>query len=250
MYLVRIDFQFDAAKGTFEEYVGEVGWLMAAYYRNGQQVRAPVQQWREGDILRVQALVPARDALSNRHGNAYVRSRLKELRRRSIAAPRVRNLGAMPESLSDCRCRRSGRFLLFASRSGEAPPVRCGDCFLAVPLYRLPYATNEDEHASLISWEREYQACEDLWFGGVAGEGFAYRQISSLKSKLTKFGRALCADLESKTGRPFYYPLFLYRRHQSPRCPGCRAPWELETKDWYYRYRCERCRLLGEKSTL
>jgi predicted nucleic acid-binding Zn ribbon protein len=247
MYLIRMKFPLDPDRGSFEEYVREVGILMAVYYRNGQQLQTPDQQWRRGNTLHVQAVLPARDALSPRHGNRFVRDFLRRVRRRSSASPVFGRASEIPESVRDCRCRRPRRYFLHTGVGAEVPPVRCGDCFLAVPLYRLPYPGKEEEHASLVSWEMEYQSCERLWYGGIAGEAFAYRQLSSLRSKLVRFGRSLCRELEKKTGKPFYYPLFLYRANPTPRCPGCSESWEPDSKDWYFRYRCDPCRLLGEK---
>jgi predicted nucleic acid-binding Zn ribbon protein len=247
MHLFQIKFPFDPDRGSFEEYARDVGILMAVYYRNGQQLLTSDHQWRRGNTLFVQSVVPARDALSPRHGNRYVREWLRRVRRRSSSPPQFSWLGEIPESVRDCRCRRPRRYFLHTGVAAEVPPVRCGDCLLPVPPYRLPYPGKEEEHASLVSWEMEYRSCERLWYGGISGEAFAYRQLSSVRSPLVKFGRSLCRELERKTRKPFFYPLFLYRKHPTPRCPDCGVSWELDSKDWYFRYRCDPCRLLGEK---
>jgi len=82
-----------------------------------------------------------------------------------------------------------------------------------------------------------------------AGEKFGYKQISELKSELTKLGRELCWALEKQTGVKVFYYLHRYygtspKNEPQRRCPGCGKQW-LEQDSEVFKLICDKCRLIS-----
>lgn len=227
---------FDSALASF----------MAALYRNGQVLDAPWNVVEEDGSIRWLGIAPAADALDPSHYNRGCRNALVGVEAATRQPPAYRVLGRILGSEDPCACAEPGWYVLITDCFAERPPVRCGDCHGAVPLYRLPFVHGEDEYAAVLSWEDVYQACDALWLQSGAGERFGYRQMARIDSPLTAEGRALCADLSVATGKPFYYELFKYYSPQRERCPGCDGAWRLDSPlHNRYDYRCDRCRLLS-----
>jgi predicted nucleic acid-binding Zn ribbon protein len=129
-------------------------------------------------------------------------------------------------------------------------PLRCGDCFAPVPLYRVP-ATSGGEYYDVVSWESDYQACDRLQMNCTTGERFGLRQLGDIGSSLTRNGRDIAGRIAALTETPTYYYLHRYSgdsldRELARRCPGCDGPWRLE-QPWHrlFDLRCDRCRLVS-----
>jgi len=136
------------------------------------------------------------------------------------------------------------------TRNGLAEsPLSCGDCFRAVPLYRIPH-THGDEYADVLQWEADYKACDTLHMNIGTGERFGERQMFRHDSSLSRRGREICASISSLTGRPTYYYLCKVRARSSAeeerrRCPNCNGQWKLGKRWHLFDFRCDRCLLLS-----
>jgi predicted nucleic acid-binding Zn ribbon protein len=136
--------------------------------------------------------------------------------------------------------------VLFTTMLDDRPPVECGDCGGAVPLYRLPKLEGDEEHSDIRSWPGAYQACDTLFMGSGVGERFGYRQMSRFDSPLTHEGREICQAMAELMGRPWSYYLTKYYSAQSKSCPGCGGPWVLDEPLFgLYHYKCDDCCLLS-----
>jgi|KBSSwiS6_1023812.scaffolds.fasta_scaffold13937_2 predicted nucleic acid-binding Zn ribbon protein len=198
----------------------------------------------------VTASVPETGALGDRFANKWVRKRLRELT--SLGVDRkVTELGAEPESLTPCRCRKRPFLILFTTCLTVDSPVRCGVCFGPIALYRLP-ATNEvGNHEDMLWWLGTYQAMDRLFIGSGAGERFAHDQLSRFDSELSEGGRELTRALEKKVRVPVYYFLSKYfgasdRAERKRGCPSCGRSWlRKERLHRIFDFQCRPCRLLG-----
>jgi predicted nucleic acid-binding Zn ribbon protein len=247
MFSFEYHFFPDAAHGDAVAFFdGALAAFLAALYRNGQVLDTPWNLVEDDGAVRWTCIAPAADALDPSHYNDACRSALAGVEAASRRPPEYRLLGRTLGSEDPCGCPDPGWYFLITHFLAERPPVRCGDCRGAVPLYRLPFVRGEEEHAAVLSWEAVYQACDTLWIGSGVGERFGYRQMARFDSPLTQEGRTLCAELAAATGKPFYYYLNKFSSRQRERCPGCGGDWGLDRPLFgRYDYRCDRCCLLS-----
>ncbi len=224
-------------------------WLIGAFVRNGNLideflVANDPKQWTAYGIA------PARDAFHKANWNEFVRQRLGGLTAANLKRPRVRFLGAVPETAPACRCAKPRGYLLFTTLFHKEPPVRCIHCNGIVPLYRLPRSTT-GEHSGLLSWQSNYQACDTLQINCAVGERFGERQMSDPTSELSRSGLAVCKEIQRLTGRPVFYYLNRAnaRSHSAEarrRCPSCGGAWLLKKPlHGKFDFRCDKCHLLS-----
>jgi predicted nucleic acid-binding Zn ribbon protein len=89
-------------------------------------------------------------------------------------------------------------------------PLRCGNCFGIVPLYKIPKTYDDDEYYDIKCWEINYRARDSLQMNCRVGERFGMRQLSEYSSKLNKYGMDICKKIKKLTGKDVYY--YLYNR--------------------------------------
>jgi predicted nucleic acid-binding Zn ribbon protein len=247
--MFALELSFAAPPTEREAQFDAIGSYLAALVRNGNLLKdwliaAEVHGWT------VYAGAPARDAFGKANQNTFAQQRLSNLRKCKIRPPRIRFLGAVSDTASDCGCRAPRAYFLFTAFMHTEPPVRCMDCNGVVPLYRLPAPTT-GEYSALLTWQADYQACDTLQINSTVGVRFAERQMSDLVSSLSRSGLAVCKEIEELTARPVYYYLFRAnaRSHSAEmrrRCPNCGGVWRLpEPVYGKFDFKCDKCRLLS-----
>ena len=247
MDIVEIVFEYGKSKRNAAE--NAIGSYLAALMQNGQVAEATSARVR--GCFRVVASVPASDALDRRHESRWVRRALVALRDVGIATPTLRRIGQDPDQPAVCICRRRPFLVLFANFLSNSSPVRCGRCFGPVPVYRLPYLESRDSRMELLGWQHTYRNLDELWIGSGVAEQYAYRQLSDVRSALSRNGREVAKQLEVKVGvRVCYYLMKHYgvsdARDRQRRCPSCRGRWLLaEPLHGILEFRCDRCRLMS-----
>ena len=239
------------AEHALQDYLG-------ALWRNGQVLGwgAPIARLSRGYAVYVN--IPDRRALDGT--SRAVRRALRDLREAGLRGPKVRRLGTDPEGSASCRCRRRSFLILFTNFLTNDSPVRCGDCFSPVPLYRLPKPGDRDErgrggavgdHGDLLWWQKTYEAMDWLFIGSGPAERYAHDQLARWDSDLSKESRETAKTLAKRVGRPVYYCLSKYygrsdRQERRRKCPSCAGSWLL-TRPLHARFdfQCKRCRLLA-----
>lgn len=249
MFTAQITFPYGESTDR-EDLLESVSSLLSVWYKNGQ-IAASTWPMAEGSSeLHAYPLIPDRNSLEEKYANRYVRERLEGLKEQAGAPPRIVLLGRDPESLETCSCEESPSSILFTTYSQLESPLRCGACFLPVPLYLVPH-THDEEYCDVLSWVADYRACDSLQMHCTVGERFGEQQLLRLGSALSRQGLEICRALEGKTGRKVYY--YLHKsRGRSPgterrrRCPGCGGDWLLE-EPWHglFDFRCDACALLS-----
>jgi predicted nucleic acid-binding Zn ribbon protein len=195
--------------------------------------------------------VPRGDAFNARHGNKWVRRAAARLLDGGLRLPQVRLLGHEPETPSPCRCRRRPSLILFTNFLSDESPVRCDACFRPVPLFTLPRTSQAGNNSDVLSWQSAYQAVDTLWIGSGPAEQYAHRQLSDVRSSLSRDGRELARHIEDKTRRPVYYYSMKHYGISDPherhrRCPSCKRAWILsKSLHGIFDFRCDPCRLLS-----
>ncbi|MNF73263.1 hypothetical protein D3C84_552600 [compost metagenome] len=143
--------------------------------------------------------------------------------------------------------------LLYTSFLHSCSPLRCGDHFAPIPLYRLPAIANGD-HKQIIKWQEDWEACDQLQMNGSIAEHAALHEIGEVGSRLQRRGSDLAKRLEGSSGIPTYY--YLYRvgglskaAEQARPCPGCGGDWTLEAPlHEIFDFKCDACRLVSNLS--
>ena len=243
MFVVQIDFSHPEGKLD----VDLISTLLATWSKSGQLIAYPqALAWVDSGI-RVTGIAPERESLSNEHANKYARDHVAALRGAGVTI-RTIVVGTHADGVATCECKAATDYVLFTSFLEDASPLRCGTCFGQVPLYRVPPPAG-DEYLDLLGWQGDYQACDTLQMQCTVGERFGERQLGDVASPLSRCGRSLCAELETRTGaRVFYYLLRMSSRPADAerRCPDCGDDWALDEKlHGRFDFRCEHCRLLG-----
>ena len=248
MFTAQITFPYGNADR--EDLLEAASTLLSVWYKNGQIVSSTWPMVEAASEVHAYALIADRDALEARFANRYGRERLEEMVKQAGVPPRIAVLGRDPESLDTCSCPERPSYVLFTTYGNQESPVRCGACFLPVPLYLLPYIRGE-EHYDIISWVSDYRACDSLQLGCTVGERFGEQQMFRLGSALSQEGLEICRALEGKTGRKVYYYLHKSRgrtlgTEQRRRCPSCGGEWLLE-ESWHrmFEFRCDVCALVS-----
>lgn len=251
MWVIRASFDLpDTGEETIENVTDAIGWWTSALRHNGQLLGNVFPVYRADCVLHYTLLVPEEDSLSDTHANEWVHKAVSRVQERSGSSPRLTPLGEDMESGEPCPCTNRTSLVLFTNYVAVDPPLRCGDCFGAIPLYRVP-AWENDEYHRIKSWESDYQVCDRLQMGCATGERFGLREMGSPGSSLTQRGRELCEHITKATGTPTYYYLFRYRgrglRSETARCcPVCDGAWLLPEPIFArFHFRCDTCRLLS-----
>ena len=250
MYVAELIFRRLRAPLSPADAASTIDGLIGLLMKNGQVLGdgSAVAQIPAGFSSTV--TLPERTSLLPRFNNRYVTEALAGLGSQGLRAPRTRIVGRAPSGAVADRCARPSWRVLFTTFLCIDSPVRCGDCFAPVPLYRLP-EREPFRREALRFWAHAWQACDRLQMGCRVGERFGTDQISSPTSDLGRWGRELCARVRRLTKIPTY--LYLYRggaksrsREERRRCPLCDGPWRLkEPLHQMFDFKCNRCRLVS-----
>ncbi len=232
------------------EVLQAAGSLLAVWHKNGQIVGNDWPMAAADGTLRAYVRLPAADALDSSFANAYVLRDLERLSACGAGRPVVEILGVDPDTLPPCACTSRGSLILFTDYLTLESPLRCGNCFDPVALYRVP-ATKDFEYLDVLQWAADYKACDTLQMDCTTGERFGEQQLVRHDSSLSVRGRQICRRLAENTNVPTYYYLHKSRgrslgAERRRRCPNCHGDWLLAER-WHNRFdfRCDDCRLLS-----
>lgn len=249
MFVAELTFRKKRKQVTTDDASNAFGWLLAALLKNGQ-ILADNQVAEAGNVFKVYVSLPASDALASEHNSEYVQKCYAELATAGLSQPVIRIVGRDPSQDLACDCKKSKSYILFTHLFLNHSPLRCGDCFCPVPLYRIPPISG-GEYLDLRSWMENYQACDRLWLNSTVGEKYAQRQKEDFASQLTRQGMALCRGIEKNTHIPTYYYLNRYKGRddefeRNKKCPSCAGEWSLRKRlHRLFDFRCRKCRLLS-----
>jgi predicted nucleic acid-binding Zn ribbon protein len=243
------ELSFSLIRPVSPEAVDAVTCLCAAWHKNGQ-IEVEWQLFESPSQLLALALLPEAGSLDSAFNNEYVSRSLGQLSGNGVALPLVTIRGKSLDFPDACTCDVRPSLVLYTSMFSKASPLRCGACFLPVPLYRLPFS-HDLEHLDVLHWAADYRACDTLQMHCTTGERFAEAQLALHDSALSRDGRAIATKLAAALGLPVYY--FLHKARGRSRkveleraCPQCGSPWLLAER-WHdhFDFRCDPCGLLS-----
>ena len=223
--------------------------VLLALRDNGQVVG------REYPLVETPATVQAyvnladRDALAPRHWSAQTKAAHGAAADAGVRLTTHSLDQRLPDS-TVCRCRKPSSLWLSTNWLRPTSPIICGRCKETVPLYRLRRRGADSRLlADLLAWQLDFNWFDCVWLWSGEGEMRALRQLSNPNSDLARFGRDLCAEIESLTGVPMFYNLFFsyeqeQRKAKENACPICGKPW-LRERGFHYEFECTPCRILN-----
>lgn len=198
---------YKIARMTFKPLITEdskdiadrINSLLHMLYLNGQIIEEWIVETRDEYFI-ANIITTDDDSLDNKYYNDYIR---KELVNFEISYEIICD---EPMSTDCCHCDEHSYYILAINPCENSSPIICGDCGKEIPLIRIPYLYQEEEHWSILGFQSMYKAVDKLWMDSLS-DRFTKRQIIDPKSQLNKVGIDICTELEKKVGKPVYYLL-------------------------------------------
>nr|WP_092072129.1 Zn-ribbon-containing protein [Dendrosporobacter quercicolus]NSL48661.1 Zn-ribbon-containing protein [Dendrosporobacter quercicolus DSM 1736]SDM37065.1 Predicted nucleic acid-binding protein, contains Zn-ribbon domain [Dendrosporobacter quercicolus] len=249
MFVAEITFIQQEEIENSDQIPAALEFLLGALRMNGQILGREYPIANRANEYRSYVLIPELVALNAERANSYVLDAIKQLKKLGIEYS-WEIIGSEPECIPQCSCTQQTSFILYTTYLALEAPLRCGDCFGIVPLYRIP-ATKNDEYSDILSWESDYKACDTLQMNCSTGEKFGIAQLSKHDSSLSQRGIAICKQITAATGIPTYYYLLRVsgrskRSELKIKCPSCNDEWLLrEPLHRLFDFQCDNCRLLS-----
>jgi predicted nucleic acid-binding Zn ribbon protein len=242
LYGIECRFWFDPRKTDGREFwSNQLSTYIDALRKNGQILTVSVNPFLQGKSILLFLSLPAKDGLSKSNHNARSRSALSDVLRLLKKPPIYKHEGTRAEGSLECKHSHRSMHILLTNLMTNDSPLVCGDCSKPVPLFRLPYPGGKDFH-EVLRWVSAYQSCEELYLDSGFGERFAWQQMSTPNSELTRRGRTLCKAWESIVRKPFYYYLPIEEPLSKANCPGCNGQFANLNQSSRFKH-CKKCRL-------
>lgn len=248
MHVADISFPF--TKNLENDDVSDlVNRLLAVWRMNGQVCNREWPITIAENIAFATALIPEPTSLNREISNEYVNKAISELLEKGGCLPEVNLKGEDIDSNENCSCTTISSYILYTTYISLESPLRCGDCFCPIPLYKIP-PTDGEEFYNLICWQSDYSSCDSLQMNCGTLERAATREMSRHDSSLSKQGLEVCRIITTSTNIPTYY--YLYRNNGRSKnqelqrkCPSCGGEWLLEEQLHCFDFKCDKCRLLS-----
>ncbi|MFC5474127.1 DUF2310 family Zn-ribbon-containing protein [Paraherbaspirillum soli] len=248
MYAHRLEFSFDGQELS-GKLLDSANAYLGTLRMNGQILGREWPLYLENNKCISSVLAPAKDSLDEKYSNLFVEDCLAEAKKSGVSIA-SRPLGEDVDSADGCGCLKPTGYVMYTTYLSLESPIRCMDCFGPVPLYKLPIMPSGD-YSEIIRWQSDYQACDALQMNCTVLERSSTRQLSDVRSTLSKVGRENSDRLSAQMGKPVYY--YLYRAsgkslssERERRCSSCSEPWYIENAlHSLFHFKCYKCRLLS-----
>lgn len=254
MYVVEIT--FDCFSDTqIVDVERAINGLMDALRYHGQILGREFPIAMNKGRFSVRVVCPEKDSLHPRFYSSQVKTAVLKLSAAGLLSPKIKVLGLDINSEQSAENTHPSWQLLYSTFVHISSPLRCGQTFSPIPLYKIPSIANED-HQALIKWQTQWQSCDEIqMIGGCQAEFAALDEIQKVDSLLFQQGIKLRCDIEQITKIPTYY--YQYRvggndllDEQQRLCPMCgSADWQLDVPlHDIFHFKCISCRLVSNLS--
>lgn len=223
-----------------------LGYLLSSFVQNGQIADGSHTYFDDNGYLSTIVNIFHHDALQTRYFNKYLDDWFGYFADDDVV---ITPLGEAVESDPITTPEQASAFVLTTQVYELESPVKGLDSHLPVPIHYLPKTYHDDTFYNLLSWMRDYHACDGLQMRCTVGELWALEQMGNITSELTQQGREICQILSEKLQKPVYYHLYHYYISEDPataNCPSCGGDWRLATPlHGRYDFKCDKCLLLS-----
>lgn len=235
--------KFTPKTNLTEDILEKIDEVLAMLYKNGQIICDWIVEKQNSSYI-ANIITTDDDSLDEKYFNQYI---LKKIVNFDIE---ISIVGDDPLASDSCHCQDHSYYIFAIDPYDASSPIICGDCGKEIPLTRIPYLYNEEEHYSILNFQKTYQAVDLLWMQSLS-DRFTKRQIIDHNSQLNKRGLEIRAELENKLGKPVYYLLgnpiggwFEFEKNNKNLdvCPKCGGTFDYK-KHPYADKVCHACRL-------
>ncbi|UJF18911.1 Zn-ribbon-containing protein [Vibrio sp. SS-MA-C1-2] len=252
MYITELDFEIycDTSLGEVEK---AINFVLDCLRYNGQVLGRELPIVMNGSNFIARVISPEQNSLHPKNHSPQVKRALKLLSDSGLLQPKITIVGQDMNSDPSDQCEAPSWQILFTSHLHTCSPIRCGEDFEPIPLYRLPPVANGDQK-QLIKWQEDWSACDQLQMNGSVVEHPSLFEMSSPQSVLFRRGWDLCRRMAVVSKTPTY--LYLYRvggeskeAEQQRRCPVCDGEWALDAPiHGIFDFKCDQCLLVSNLS--
>lgn len=166
--------------------------------------------------------VPQVESIEEKYNNEYVNRSYKYIDIKIQEAEK--NISYNP----NCNCKTIPYYILSPDNEiGTSSPLICGKCGNEIPLYKIPHLFNEEEHYSLLNYQKIYASVHELYLQSFS-DRFTKNQLVNHNSALNKMAFNIREELEEKIGKPVYVDLPRVwlnwrgaKKVYSEKCPQC-----------------------------
>ena len=217
--------------------------ILLMLHQNGQIIDGWIVEKHNSSYI-ANVVTTDDDSLDKKYFNQYI---IKEIKNFYIETNIVGDDAMASDS---CHCQAHSYYILAIDPYESSSPVICGDCGKEIPLIRIPYLYNEEEHYSILNFQKMYQAVDRLWMESLS-DRFTKRQIVDYNSQLNKRGLDIRSELENKLEKPVYYllcnpigGLFEFEKNNKNLdvCPKCGGDFDYKNHPYADKV-CHACRL-------
>lgn len=252
MFIQEISIEINSDFNKDELYQ-EFNLLMSFYRGNGQTQGKIESQYIAGNKITALPYTLEKNSLAQENNNIYVNKWIEKIQTLSNSIISIKTIGKTQEDYSGCcTCEKSDFYILNTNYTSIDSPITCGKCNSSVALYHLP-KYYDFGYMPILSWETNYQACDNLQMNCEVGERWALNQMQEIGSQLSKQGIDIAKKVEELTNIPVYYFLYNYRKHKNDDinrlCPNCNKKWSLKKRLYFYDFKCDDCRIISNIST-
>ncbi|MCM1367484.1 MAG: Zn-ribbon-containing protein [Roseburia sp.] len=249
MYIYIIELQpLDHRSETEAEDI--ITEFVAALIHNGQ-ILSEYMTCKNDKTYYLYVTSPKSDSLDAHYDSIYVKRSRKLLN--ECFAVSIRPNGINANSREYCTCKVRSRIEMQTYVSDIDSVFTCCTCGKPIALYELPYLDNQQDHWSIINWQKTYRAMHELWLDSIS-DRFTGNQLVNVNSTLNKAGREIAKEIEFKTEIKVYYNVFddLTKKVRFAKagdkmtriCPACgKAMKYVKFDDGHDRNICESCGL-------
>lgn len=252
MFVTELDFEVycDTSMAAVEK---AINYCLDCLRYNGQVIGRELPVVMKGTNFVARVVCPEEDSLHPDNHSPQVKLAFKQLSEFGLLQPKVKIVGQDMNSDPSDESEKVSWQILYTSHLHTCSPIRHGETFQPIPLYRLPAVANGDQK-QFIKWQEDWSACDQLQMNGSVVEHPSLHEISSSKSHLFKRGWDLCRRMAVVSGIPTY--LYIYRvageskeKEQARKCPVCDGDWALEEPiHEVFDFKCDKCRLVSNLS--
>lgn len=222
------------------EKIDSILWML---YQNGQIIDEWIVETQKEHYV-ANVITADDDSLERKYYNCYI---LDEVKNFDID---IQIICDDVLATDCCHCAEHSFYILATNSYETSSPIICGDCGKEIPLIHIPYIYGEEEHYSILNFQKTAKAVDTLWLNGLS-DRFTKRQITDHNSRLNKMGAEICAELEKQLNNPVYYLLcnpiggwFEFEKNNKnlEACPKCGGTFS-KIKNSVADKVCPKCRL-------
>jgi predicted nucleic acid-binding Zn ribbon protein len=207
-----------------------------------------------GAEFTIRLVCPEESSLHPRFNSPQVNHALNGLTEAGLLAPKIKQIGEDLNSQQSATHFTPSWQILYTTFLDTCSPIRCGETFAPIPLYRTPEAIANGDRKSAIKWQEEWTNLDELQMNGSAVSNAALKELGDINSKFFYRGSNLCKRIQYITKVPTYY--YLYRvagksleEEQNRLCPSCNGKWRLDAPLFdIFDFKCDQCQLVSNLS--